>query len=55
MCTGIFKKRKTEMVGGGYVHRWVRGSVAQWLEPSIHKQLLIPTNPVQIKKKRRME
>ena len=35
---------------GGYVHRWVGGSVAHWLEPSIHKQLLISTNRVQIKK-----
>ena len=35
------------------MHRWVRGSVAQWLEPSIHKQLLILTNLFLIKKERR--
>ena len=35
------------------VHRWVEGSLAQWLEPSFHKQLLISTGRVQIKKKER--
>ena len=35
------------------MHRWVEGSLAQWLEPSFHKQLLISTSRVQIKKKER--
>ena len=37
------------------MHRWVGGSVAQWVEPSIHKQLLISTNRVEIKKKAKKE
>ena len=49
----VEKKKDQARWWVGYVHRWVRGSLAQWLEPSIHKQLLISTSRVQIKKKER--